>query len=335
MNVSGILAVGGILVTVVFGVWGIVIVIRRRYPGELTYVKESYIGLFDSIVKNLSELAVLYNGEPVGQGLVLVKGAILNTGSRDITESMVEQRLSFALPADFRWLTAKIVGTSTNVHASLEIQESSLVFATGLFRCREFLRFQAIAEVPIHVAGAGKRGETIEARLERAISITHRIADTQKVASLELPSTGQGKRRVWRYLGMALGITAVVGITFGITLFKGIPAETHFVVIDTKGLPHDVRTTVRLDGTMTLKGVGDDYRKQVTVDEFFTQCPMRVKVALSSEIKPLALAGLVYIIFPWALCLYAYREHKRADRLRRLLGIEDHRDAPTKKSTVP
>src|SRR6266571_1518977 len=135
MNVSDGLALAGILATIVFGVWGLVIVLRRRYPGQLTYVKEPYIGLFDSIVKNLPELAVLYNHAPVGQGLVLVKGAILNTGSKDITDSMVEQRLAFALPSDFRWLTAKIVGTSGNVKASLAIQDSSLVFASGLFRC--------------------------------------------------------------------------------------------------------------------------------------------------------------------------------------------------------
>ena len=60
MHTSDILAVLGIVATIIFGVWGIIIVIRRRYPGQLTYVKESYIGLFDSIVKNVPELAVLY-----------------------------------------------------------------------------------------------------------------------------------------------------------------------------------------------------------------------------------------------------------------------------------
>lgn len=335
MNASNILAVVGILATVVFGIWGVVIVIQRRYPGQLTYVKESYIGLFDSIVKNLPELAVLYNNVPVGQGLVLVKGAILNTGSKDITDSMVEQELAFALPSDFRWLTAKIVGTSGNVKASLAIQNSSLVFSTGLFRCTESIRFQAIAEAPIYEAGGTKRRETSEDRLDKAISITHRIADTQKVASLDLPSSGQAKRRVLRYFFMALGLTAFVGITLVISLFKGFPAETHFIVTDTRSIPHEVRTTLRLDGKMTLKGVDDDFHKEVTVNEFFAQGPLKPKVALPSRVKPMAIVGLLYILFPWAMCLYAYRERKRADKLRRLLGIEDNEDAPTKKSTVP
>src|SRR5207245_2650945 len=127
--------------------------------------------------------------------------------------------LAFALPSDFRWLTAKIVGTSGNVKASLAIQDSSLVFATGLFRCNEFIRFQAIAEVP---ANGVKKNETIEDRLDKAISITHRIADTQKVASLELASAGAGKRRVRRYTFMSIVATVLIAITFGITLFMGI-----------------------------------------------------------------------------------------------------------------
>ena len=32
MNASDILSVVGILATMIFGIWGVVIVIRRRYP---------------------------------------------------------------------------------------------------------------------------------------------------------------------------------------------------------------------------------------------------------------------------------------------------------------
>src|ERR1035438_9026699 len=164
MNTSDILGVLGIAATIVFGVWGIIIIVRRRYPGQLTYIKESNIGLFDSIVKNLPELSVLYNNAPVGQGLVLIKGAILNTGSKDITNEMVEQKLTFALPEGFRWLTAKVVGNSGNVVGAIDIQDRSLVFTTGLFRCNEFIRFQAIAEIPVHKTNEEKHNDGIEER---------------------------------------------------------------------------------------------------------------------------------------------------------------------------
>lgn len=55
--------------------------IRRRYPGQITYLEESCIGLFDSIVRNLPDLKVLYKSDPVSENIVLIKGYIMNTGS--------------------------------------------------------------------------------------------------------------------------------------------------------------------------------------------------------------------------------------------------------------
>lgn len=327
MNTSYILAVLGIAATVVFGVWGIIIVVRRRYPGQLTYVKESYIGLFDSIVKNVPELAVLYNKMPVGQGLVLIKGAILNTGSKDITDTMVEQKLAFVLPADFRWLTAKVVGSSGSVKASIAIQDNSLIFSTGLFRCNEFIRFQAIAEAPIDSAAEDKKTATIEERLDKAISITHRIADTQKVAKVELPTSRSGKRRVSRYLLMA-GIVTVLWVVMCCTLlWHGIPADTHYIVNDTNGMPHEVAASTRLNGNVSLKGVSDSFSQQTTIENFYRMQPLKPKVAFPSGLKLIGAIAFLYTVVPWGMCVFAYRDHRKADKLRLLLGIEDHKDA--------
>ena len=334
MNTSNILGLAGILATVVFGIWGIVIVIHRRYPGQLTYIKESSIGLFDSIVRNLPELEVLYNNAPVGQGLVLMKGAILNTGNKDITDSMIEQKLAFAVPPDFRWLTAKIVGNSGNVKASVTIDNHSLIFSTGLFRCNKFIRFQAIVEMPIHGEGDVTKNETIEDRLDKSIDITHRIADTQKVTTLELPNTRQTKSRFIRYLTLFLAIAMLVIVVGGVGLYKGFPGETHFIVNDTNSIPHEVRTDIKLDGYMTLKGVSDGFRKKVLVDEFFKQDSFKPKVVLSSDIKPMVILSFLYLLLPLVMCLHAYREMRRANRFRSLLGIEDHQETSTKRSTV-
>ena len=248
---------------------------------------------------------------------------------------MVEKRLAFALPSDFRWLTAKIVGTSSNVKATLTIQDSSLVFSTGLFRCNESIRFQAIAEAPIGDASCAKKSETIEERFDKAILITHRIADTQKVVSLDLTSSRQAKRRMLRVFVLALVVTAMMVMTIGAIMYVGggFPAETHFIVADTNAIPHEVYTKPRLDGTMTLKGVDDDFRKQVTVEEFFSHGPLNAKVVASSGIKGIIIISLLYILIPWAMFLYAYRKWRRSDKFHRLLGIEDHQDNQTKKST--
>ena len=69
MNPTTILAIIGTLATIVLGGWGIYLAVKRRYPGRITFIIEDSIGLFDSIVRNLPELAVLYKGESVRQNL--------------------------------------------------------------------------------------------------------------------------------------------------------------------------------------------------------------------------------------------------------------------------
>src|SRR5437773_5069061 len=115
METGNVLGVLGILATVLFGIWAVVLAIKHRYPGRITLVRESCIGLFDAIVKNLPELRVLYNDAPVGKGLVLLKCAFVNSGSKDITAEMTEQRLALNLPTDHRWLAARIVGNSSEL----------------------------------------------------------------------------------------------------------------------------------------------------------------------------------------------------------------------------
>ena len=88
MNTPNLLAIIGISATVVLGVYGIYLGFRtQRYPGRITFVKETCIGLFDSLVRNLPELSIQYDNEPVGENLVLLKGFILNTGTKDINVS--------------------------------------------------------------------------------------------------------------------------------------------------------------------------------------------------------------------------------------------------------
>jgi hypothetical protein len=55
-----ILGVLGVTVSLVFGAWGVVLMLRRQYPGEISFVRESCIGLFEAIIRNLLDLSVLF-----------------------------------------------------------------------------------------------------------------------------------------------------------------------------------------------------------------------------------------------------------------------------------
>jgi hypothetical protein len=326
MSTSNILAILGILATIVFGVWGLVIVIRRRYPCEITYVREAYIALFDSIVKNLNELSVLYNNTPVGQGLVLVKGAFLNTGSKDITDSMVEGKLTFSLPHGFRWMTAKVVGTSRNVSADVTIADRDLIFTTGLFRCHEFIRFQAIAEIPLTENSEKKRINITEDHIDKAISISHRIADTKPVKRIDLPNTQVQKRNFLGFgsLWLAIVLTLITCLYILFTYYTGVPAELNYIIADTKGTAIEVSIRPTMDGKVQVKNVQDGNKSTMDVQKFFETSHPKPKVVMSHIIAPIAIIGaLVYIFIPWITFLFLFRKKRRAEKLRILMQIEE------------
>jgi hypothetical protein len=155
MDTPTIVGVLGTIGTVSFGTWSVYFALRKhRYPASITFVKESSIGLFESIVRNLPELDVLYNHKPVSENLVLLKGAFLNTGTKDITEDMVETKLTIKLPDGYRWLTAKPVLSSPNITPTLKIQDScfkDLEFTFRLFRCDESRTRAKNCKGPLHL----------------------------------------------------------------------------------------------------------------------------------------------------------------------------------------
>jgi hypothetical protein len=282
MTMSDILGAAGILATVVFGVWGLVVVLRRHYPGEISFVREPNLALFETIVKNIPELTAEYNKKPVGPGLVLVSGALLNSGTKDISEPMVEGKLTFSVPDGFKWLTGKIVGASPNVKSSLAVEDRNLTFSTGLFRCSEFLRFQAIVEVPMSAPeGALHSDANITKRLDEAIKIEHRIADTRAVVIIDLPARQRRQRSAGFRMRMAvvntaayLALISYFCVKTGF-IVKGIPADIHLLinttnmvpttnmVLATNTVPIEVILNGFADGAVSVEGLNTKYGERL------------------------------------------------------------------------
>ena len=74
MDYGSLLSITGAIATVAFGGASLVLAFRAFYPGRVTFIQETCIGLFDSIVKNLPSLAITYNNSAIAPRLVLLKG---------------------------------------------------------------------------------------------------------------------------------------------------------------------------------------------------------------------------------------------------------------------
>ncbi len=243
--------------------------IRRRYPGEITFVRELSIPLFDAIVKDLPQLSVLYEGKPVSQRLVLLRIAILNTGSVDISEEMVDQKLTFSLAEGYRWVAAAVAGASPQVQASVASRDRDLVLSAGLFRCNEFIRFQAIAEIPSPGDAAEKNPVRFGKQLDKAISISHRIKDTGRVVRVDLSSVPDRRKSSRQFLFAAAAFTVLVALICFLDAKFADPDLNFVITIPETQAQVEVLLNPSDSKTLLAQGTTNDIRLKIAAEELF------------------------------------------------------------------
>ena len=181
-DLNFVFGISGILLGVTSVILAVYFYKVKRYPGSIIYIEDQSTGLFNSLVKNFSEITITYGDKNVSQQIAFVKGYLINDGTIDINPKIIEQNLTLNLPTDFKWLSAKIVNKSDGNQSTLQILEHDTIeIQFGLFRRDEFIDFEALAEVPIN-----EKGKDAGIVLSNNITFDHRIADTDKVKRQKL-----------------------------------------------------------------------------------------------------------------------------------------------------
>lgn len=333
METGTLIAILGVATTVIIGAPTILYLrSRHRYPGQLTLIKESSVGLFDSIVKNLPELQVLFEGEPASPGLVLWKGYLLNTGSKDITESMINEPVSISLPPNHKWLTAKVVSSSPKVDAQLHVEPSLLTVSTGLVRREEYISFEAVLEIPLRTDGDKSKSTTRSDRAEKAFTIDHRIADTRRVRLVELPELKRPRRRLKIML-----VLIVISFLFGSAIaYKelfgfGSTGEMRYLMPLSSGDTIEVRITPKKDDqSVIVKGVYSTFEKRMPSKAFYSTKGLQPKIvdAGGGGFPVWIIVVSIYSGFPLILAAVLYRGYRRSRALCRILQPDTSTQCP-------
>jgi hypothetical protein len=325
MDTSTLLAITGLSATVILGGFSIYLLFRtQKYPGRITFVKEACIGLFDAFVRNPTDLSILYQNKPVGENLVLLKGCFLNTGTKDISPEMIEKQISITLPEGYRWLAVTVVSTSSHVKSQAQIDnDREIKFDSGLFRRREHISFEAIAEVPDNRDTERSNTDPADA-LEAAMEFRHRITDTQKINKQEVQSNTQHRKYtilVWMSASQ-VSIMFIVLCMLGVLIWlKGMPADIHYLLNLDESQSVEVTLTPRLNGNVDVKGVDTDYKETIPIETFFNDRKWQpISVARKDFLESLIMICVVALLFLALLVFIVWQKRKDAS-LRKSLGI--------------
>ena len=190
MDLQTALTIGGIIITVLFGIWAIVATVRYSKAVKITFALDKVIALTNDITQNFPDLQIAFRDKPMSENLVLLKGYFLNAGKKDISREMVEESISIDIPPGFEWVDCKIVERSPSFEVKVRgFEDTKVPFEMGLWKAGEFFKFEALAKVPVLQADPDHIPAVYPtSRLVRGLSFSHRIADCEKIHETWVPA---------------------------------------------------------------------------------------------------------------------------------------------------
>ena len=323
MTYSEILGIFGIIVSACFGIWGVALSLKRRkYPGEISFIEDHYIGLFDEIVANIKDLSVLYKNSSIDSSLVLFKGHLINSGSKDISPDMVGEELSANLPKHFRWLEAKIIKNSPKVKADIKlVSEEKIKFNLGLFRCSEFISFEALAEVPANRPVEDIKDEKASIQFKNALFWEHRIADTGSIKSEQLPDKPK-KTFFATFRRVQLIIMTIVCLAFPFFIYFKVMPEASFSLQYEIVTENNNKLLVTLrpksEGIATLKEVDGSTEMTVKIDQLFDKYKAKPVINKQNTFPITFLIALMLVAFIM-ISFILFDDFREAYKRRKLL----------------
>lgn len=329
LSLSDTLSVAGILISVLFGVWGIYLSLRRsKYPAGLTFVREQTVALLDDFATRIPNLAVLYKDTPIDKSVVLLSGYLVNDGNVDITPQMTERPLRCELPSGCSWLEFNLTGAAEALTAIGEIKTPEAIELNfGLFRRDEAFSFQALALVGPEYA---KKKPTA---LAEALRWSHRIAGLGTIRTTTLPEAEtKSKKKQWIRKG---GFVIVAGfyLFFGLSQATGLGPLGSAPSIAYELLENGNVSVVNLipnrDGTTTIEDVASREKRKLNLSEYTKGVSLNPIYHEHSEPKMLmVLTGLLTALMSGFIVFMAFGKDYKRFRLRRMVSVATRETAP-------
>lgn len=179
MSIENILAIIGLVVTIVFGFLGLRYTLLDRRKTEVIFLKNASISLFKTIVKNLDDIEIKFRGSKINENLILFKGTLFNSGNVDIEKSIVHMPLEIELPSNYNWVSHNIIDMSEGLGLTAQISGNKLIFEWDLLKEGEFFTFDSLIEYQSHKEDQSNLD--VERKLVKNLIINHRITDLKKI----------------------------------------------------------------------------------------------------------------------------------------------------------
>jgi hypothetical protein len=318
MDIWGILTIAGVVISLIFGIVGTYLAVRKhQYPGELTFVNGGEVSLFEEIVRNLENLQIRYKNENIERNIILLKGALINSGSIDITKDKIAEPLTAILPDEYQWLEAKIISSSPGLIPQLNIKNpQQLIFDLGLFRRNESISFQALIKVPYV-----EKDSKPEYSLKNDLHFHHRIAETKNDVKTTIYRSSIRSKDYLLYLSLMITIVSMlIALLVKFLDPRGIIA--YEISRDNKNIEL-VNIIPNINGLSEIKGINSKFEENISFDDFFIKYkPKPILYKDTSTNTPIIVALLCYMVLGLGMFTYIKVTGNERKKLKKLFNVD-------------
>lgn len=310
------LAVIGIVVAAI----GTLLAFRHRNRLRLAHVNEDCIPLFRSIVQSIDGLEISYRKKTIDPTLILLKGGFVNNGNIDIDKASIHEPVCIKLPEHWRWLQAKITGSSRHVKGKCKIRdESNLEFKWDLLKSGEFLSFNALIKSP-RVDKIEKDAKAADDLLER-ISFSQRITNLRRIKTEKLSGVGKKSLRGLVFYLIPFLPLLVLGVVALLSTYSYHPSELRFLVEGPDIEASEVLITAQKNGLVAIKRLDGTLLDEVKSAELFSKYKFsRSMIDLGRTTDWfLVIYGLSFIFFGGVATTSRYFKWRKEKRLLQIL----------------
>jgi hypothetical protein len=186
MEISILLKVAGILISIGLAYWKIKTSRKLKDKTNISLITHTAFPLLTTFQHRFESINIEFT-LPVNRNVFYYKGSILNTGTLDIDKVKIYKPLIISLPQGCKILECKILNVSSNqIDIQNNFEENKLTLSWDLLKPKEHFTFELIIDSE-SINNVGK--------LEKNISISHRIYDLGKAETIDLSTVKKTSAR--------------------------------------------------------------------------------------------------------------------------------------------
>ena len=233
------LTILGILLTLLFGLQGILLY-RKYFPKlSLSYYEHDCISLVHSLMGKIKGLEINYNSRSVSPNLIYLSGSLFNDGNRDIEEKLLIKPLKAILPDKYRWITFDITDKSGNLDCDINIKNNEVEIEWELFKSAEFFRFHSLVERTADNDLNGINGFLHKCAddLSRDLKFYHRITNMKDILKEDILRFRRkdGRRYDWERLLIFPFLAVILFV-----MFMSNPFENSYLIVNEDNVEYEV-----------------------------------------------------------------------------------------------